>query len=116
MTTVDALRPWLQAFPYRVSRYNEEYIRVQIAAAKENGGNGWCLWNPTCRYTVALKAIRPQEQISLPAALAALDPREETSPEQVPSADDPNPALTVPAQSLASGMAFPAAALVSRDK
>ncbi|MBU8869356.1 MAG: LysM peptidoglycan-binding domain-containing protein [Gemmatimonadales bacterium] len=67
------IRPWLQAFPYRVSNYDEEYIRVQISAAAENGGSGWCLWNPACRYTVALNAIRPRDQISVLDALVTLD-------------------------------------------
>ncbi|RKZ19509.1 hypothetical protein DRQ50_01925 [bacterium] len=51
------IRPWLQAFPYRVSRYDQDYVRVQVQASRTAGGSGWCLWNPSCRYTVALAAL-----------------------------------------------------------
>jgi hypothetical protein len=53
------IRPWLQAFPYRVSRYDGLYIQKQITAARQAGGEGWCLWNPACRYQVAL-GVMPQ--------------------------------------------------------
>ncbi len=53
------IRPWLQAFPYRVSNYNGQYVATQITAARKAGGDGWCLWNPGCRYSVAL-AILPE--------------------------------------------------------
>jgi hypothetical protein len=48
------IRPWLQAFPYRVSHYNGQYVGTQITSAREAGADGWCLWNPACRYSVAL--------------------------------------------------------------
>ncbi len=51
------IRPWLQAFPYRVTRYDGQYIAVQISAARSSGGSGWCLWNPACRYTEALSVM-----------------------------------------------------------
>ena len=43
------IRPWLQAFSYRVTNYDSEYIAVQISAARQSGSTGWCLWNPACR-------------------------------------------------------------------
>jgi len=52
------IRPWLQAFPYRVTRFDGEYISAQIRAAREAGSAGWSLWNPACRYDVAL-AVMP---------------------------------------------------------
>jgi len=51
------IRPWLQAFPYRVSHFDDEYVRVQMEAARQAGSAGWCLWNPSCRYGVALDAL-----------------------------------------------------------
>jgi len=51
------IRPWLQAFPYRVTRFDGEYIAIQVRAARSAGGSGWMLWNPACRYNVALKVL-----------------------------------------------------------
>jgi hypothetical protein len=51
------IRPWLQAFPYRVTRFDGDYIGTQITAAREAGGEGWCLWNPNCRYDMALEVL-----------------------------------------------------------
>jgi len=51
------IRPWLQAFPYRVTRFDGDYIGTQITAARAAGGEGWCLWNPACRYDVALEVL-----------------------------------------------------------
>ncbi len=51
------IRPWLQAFPFRVTRFDGDYIRTQVKAAREAGGQGWCLWNPACRYDVALNVL-----------------------------------------------------------
>jgi len=51
------IRPWLQAFPYRVTRYDGDYIVTQVKAARAAGGKGWSLWNPACRYDVALDVM-----------------------------------------------------------
>jgi len=51
------IRPWLQAFPYRTSNFDGQYIGTQISAARTSGGTGWCLWNPACRYSVALSVL-----------------------------------------------------------
>ena len=51
------IRPWLQAFPYRVTRFDGEYISVQVQAARMAQGDGWCLWNPSCSYDVALEVM-----------------------------------------------------------
>ncbi len=52
-----AVRPWLQAFPWRVTNFDEAYIATQVVSARDAGGEGWCLWNPSCRYNVALGAL-----------------------------------------------------------
>lgn len=51
------VRPWLQAFPYRVTRFDGQYIADQVHAARMAGGDGWSLWNPSCRYDVALNVM-----------------------------------------------------------
>ncbi len=52
------IRPWLQAFPYRVTDFDGGYILAQISAAATAGGSGWCLWSPTGRYDTA-NAVLP---------------------------------------------------------
>ncbi len=82
------IRPWLQAFPYRVSHYNGEYVGTQITAARGAGGDGWCLWNPACRYSVALGILPelcPTQQ---------LDPVLPSSPVLVAEKAEPLPANT----------------------
>jgi hypothetical protein len=51
------VRPWLQAFPWRVARYDAEYVLAQILAAQDAGAGGWCLWNPSGRYEPILDAL-----------------------------------------------------------
>jgi len=51
------VRPWLQAFSYRVTDYGGPYIRTQILTARGAGSEGWCLWNPSCRYDPALRVM-----------------------------------------------------------
>jgi hypothetical protein len=51
------VRPWLQAFPYRVTCYDGDYITTQVQTARKAGSSGWCLWNPACRYQVALGVL-----------------------------------------------------------
>ena len=51
------IRPWLQAFPYLVTDYDGAYVAIQVSAAMQAGGSGWCLWNPSCSYGVALEVL-----------------------------------------------------------
>ncbi len=51
------IRPWLQAFPYRVTHFDGAYIGAQVRASRAAGGSGWSLWNPACRYDVALNVL-----------------------------------------------------------
>lgn len=39
------IRPWLQAFKWRVSNYSPQYITEQIRGSKKAGGQGYLLWN-----------------------------------------------------------------------
>jgi hypothetical protein len=51
------IRPWLQAFPYRVPTIGLTYVSEQIAAAVDGGANGWLLWQSSADYGLALAAI-----------------------------------------------------------
>ena len=53
------IRPWLQSFPLGVTRdYGPDYIRTQIDAARDAGGNGWLLWSPGNHYSNAYAAMK----------------------------------------------------------
>jgi len=87
------VRPWLQAFPYRVSSYDGSYITKQVQTARNAGSSGWCLWNPACRYQVALgvlpdlcgSPLEPSGQ-ALPVVAASPAGLPETTPERTSTA------------------------------
>ncbi len=47
------IRPWLQAFAYKVSRYNTDYVQKQVDAAHDDGVDSFALWNAGNNYDVA---------------------------------------------------------------
>ena len=51
------IRPWLQAFRWRTKTYSPEYIKVQVAAAKEKGGDGFLFWNAANDYSKPYTAM-----------------------------------------------------------
>lgn len=51
------IRPWLQAFNWRVSNYNEDYILKQIIASREAGAYGYLFWNSSNNYDIVYKAM-----------------------------------------------------------
>ncbi len=51
------VRPWLQAFRWRVSNYNEQYIVDQIKAARDAGAKGYLFWNASNDYATVLRAL-----------------------------------------------------------
>ncbi len=51
------IRPWLQAFRWRVSSYNEKYILEQIRATDEAGGYGYLFWNASNNYETVFAAL-----------------------------------------------------------
>ncbi len=63
------IRPWLQAFSYRVTKFDGQYIETQITSARQAGSQGWSLWNPACRYAEALEVM---PRLSRPVVAAAL--------------------------------------------
>lgn len=51
------LRPWLQAFAWRTKTYSPEYIKIQVAASKSNGGDGFLFWNARNDYAKPFAAM-----------------------------------------------------------
>jgi hypothetical protein len=51
------LRPWLQAFAWKTKTYSPEYIKVQVASSKANGGDGFLFWNARNDYAKPFAAM-----------------------------------------------------------
>jgi hypothetical protein len=51
------LRPWIQAFPFGTSRFNEEYVLEELRALSESNARGWLFWSAGNAYDVAWKAL-----------------------------------------------------------
>lgn len=51
------VRPWLQAFAWRVSNYNAGYILEQVRAAGEAGASGYLFWNASNKYDEVFRAM-----------------------------------------------------------
>ncbi len=45
-----SIRPWLQAFSWRVQKYGSQYIEAQIKAGQVSGAEGYMLWNAKNQY------------------------------------------------------------------
>ncbi|MFC1600095.1 putative glycoside hydrolase [Patescibacteria group bacterium] len=45
------IRPWLQAFAWRVNNYGQWYIDEQVKATNDEGWQGYALWNAGNNYT-----------------------------------------------------------------
>lgn len=52
------VRPWIQAFKWRVTNYNEQYIRDQIRGSYMGGGSGWLMWNAGNKYNMVYRALK----------------------------------------------------------
>jgi len=44
------IRPWIQAFKWRVSNYGPKYITEQIRATNDTGYTGFLMWNAANKY------------------------------------------------------------------
>ncbi len=51
------VRPWIQAFKWRVSNYNPAYVQEQIRGNHAGGGVGWLMWNAGNQYDTVYDAI-----------------------------------------------------------
>lgn len=56
------VRPWLQAFRWRVSSYGEDYILKQVKASRDCGASGYLFWNAANNYDVVLRALSIMEK------------------------------------------------------
>jgi hypothetical protein len=59
------IRPWLQAFHWRTKTYSPEYIKVQVATAKEKGGIGFLFWNAANDYSKPYEAMPEMRAVDL---------------------------------------------------
>ena len=53
-----AVRPWVQAFSYRIPQFDNTFVEEQLRGVEDSGVQGWMLWNPASRYAVGFEAIR----------------------------------------------------------
>ncbi|MBI6546936.1 MAG: polysaccharide deacetylase family protein [Cyanobacteria bacterium NC_groundwater_1444_Ag_S-0.65um_54_12] len=51
------IRPWLQAFPYMVSRFSSTYVAKQLQAARDAKALGWQLWNASNKYDIGFAGV-----------------------------------------------------------
>ncbi|MGE5707006.1 MAG: putative glycoside hydrolase [Bacteroidota bacterium] len=51
------IRPWLQAFAYRVSHFNNAYIHAQLRASEDTRATGFSFWDAQNQYKVASNAL-----------------------------------------------------------
>lgn len=51
------VRPWLQAFSWRVSRYNADYILEQVKASNDSGAYGYLFWNASNKYDEVFQSL-----------------------------------------------------------
>lgn len=51
------IRPWIQAFPYRIKNYGPAYVVRQLKGNEEGKGNGWLLWNAGNDYKVGFAGV-----------------------------------------------------------
>ncbi|MGA8429859.1 MAG: putative glycoside hydrolase [Candidatus Sulfotelmatobacter sp.] len=59
------IRPWLQAFRWRTRTYSPEYIKVQVATAREKGGIGFLFWNAANDYSKPYEAMPEMKAASI---------------------------------------------------
>ena len=52
------IRPWLQAMPYKVSRFTPRYVTEQIRASHDTQAVGWLLWNAQNKYDIAFAGAK----------------------------------------------------------
>ncbi|MFY9741555.1 MAG: putative glycoside hydrolase [Candidatus Sulfotelmatobacter sp.] len=68
------IRPWLQAFHWRTKTYSPEYIKIQVATAREKGGIGFLFWNAANDYSKPYTAM-PEMKAENPKAAPTGQPK-----------------------------------------
>jgi len=58
------VRPWLQAFGWRVSNYNAAYIKEQVRASIDAQCSGYLFWNAKNSYDTVISALAALEESS----------------------------------------------------
>jgi hypothetical protein len=58
------IRPWLQAFGWRVSNYNSQYIIDQIKASNDARARGYLFWNASNNYDTVFRALKEIKESS----------------------------------------------------
>ncbi len=56
------VRPWLQAFTWRVSNYDKRYILEQVRASDDSGSRGYLFWNASNEYETVISALSGVDQ------------------------------------------------------
>ncbi|MDR3237133.1 MAG: putative glycoside hydrolase [Spirochaetia bacterium] len=56
------VRPWLQAFKWKVSSFGPQYIIKQIQASDDSGARGYLFWNASNEYRNVLSAMESLTQ------------------------------------------------------
>jgi len=51
------VRPWLQAFGWRVSRFNAAYISEQVKGSEDSGAQGYLFWNASNKYNEVFQSM-----------------------------------------------------------
>jgi len=59
------LRPWIQAFPFGTTTFNEDYIVEELRALSQSRARGWLFWSAGNAYDVAWKAMAKWNSMDL---------------------------------------------------
>ena len=73
------IRPWLQAFAWRISAYNEKYIIDLVKGSDASGGYGYLFWNASSNYDKVLGSFAPGS------------PKESSTPKQAKNSKSKKP-------------------------
>jgi len=57
------IRPWIQAFKWRITSYNKEYILEEILACRNSGAMGYLFWNASNNYETVYKALKKMKSL-----------------------------------------------------
>jgi hypothetical protein len=68
------LRPWIQAFPFRVRNFNEKYILEQLRALAQSGAKGWLLWSAGNVYDVSWRALAQWNNMAMEERMVMAEP------------------------------------------
>ena len=51
------VRPWLQAFGWRVSNFNASYVTAQVKGSNDSGAQGYLFWNASNKYNEVFQSM-----------------------------------------------------------